>query len=46
MKPSIKEKIQESIKDLEAIGGLKDPEVKKVIAKLKKAIKDDVNSKK
>lgn len=46
MKQSTKEKIQESIKDLEVIGGLKDPELNKVIAKLKKAIKDNVKSKK
>lgn len=46
MKQSTIEKIQDSIKDLEAIGGLKDQEVKKVIDKLKKAIKDDVKSKK
>lgn len=46
MKQSIKDKIQESIEDLKNIGGLNDINIKKVIAKLKKTLKDDENSKK
>ena len=46
MKQSTIDKIKESIKDLEAIGGLNNPEMKKVIVKLKKALDDDAKAKK
>lgn len=46
MKQSTINKIKESIKDLEDIGGLNNPEMKKVIIKLKKALDDDAKSKK
>jgi len=46
MKQSTKDKIQESIDDLKTYGGLEDPNVKKVIDKLKKALKDEEKSKK
>ena len=46
MKKSTKNKIIESIKDLEAMGGLNNPNMKKVIVKLKLALDDEANSKK
>jgi hypothetical protein len=46
MKKSTKNKIKESIKDLEAIGGLKNLEMKKVIVKLKLALDNEAKSKK
>lgn len=46
MKKEIENKIKESIKDLEDIGGLNNPEMKKVIVKLKKVIKVNKKSKK
>lgn len=46
MKQSTKDKIQEAVDDLKSNGGLKDPNVKKVIDKLKKALKDEDKSKK
>lgn len=46
MKDSTKEKIQQAIKDLEAIGSLNNPGMNKVIVNLKKALEDDVKSKK
>jgi len=46
MKQSTIDKIKESIKDLEDIGGLNNLEMKKVIVKLKKALDDDAKSKK
>ena len=46
MKKSTKDKIEESINDLEGIGGLKNPGMKKVVAKVKKAIRVNKKSKK
>ena len=46
MKESTKEKILESIEDLKELGGLKDDGMKKVVKKLKKALKDEEKSKK
>jgi hypothetical protein len=46
MKQSTKDKIQEAVDDLKDMGGLSDPNVKKVIKKLKKALKDEEKSKK
>ena len=46
MKDSTKKKIEESIKDLEGIGGLKNSDMKKVIAKLKIALNNEKKSKK
>jgi hypothetical protein len=46
MKQSTKDKIKESIKDLEAIGGLKNPKMMGVIVKLKKALQDEESAKK
>jgi polyhydroxyalkanoate synthesis regulator phasin len=46
MKESTKEKIQEAIDDLKQFGGLKDPKLKEVVNKLKKAIKETEKSKK
>jgi len=46
MKDSTWQKIEESIKDLEDIGGLKNPNMKKVIAKLKIALDNEKKSKK
>ena len=46
MNKSIEDKIKESIKDLEDIGGLKNPNMKKVIVKLKKAVRVNKKSKK
>ncbi|MEK6829878.1 MAG: hypothetical protein AABY15_07195 [Nanoarchaeota archaeon] len=46
MKKVLKNKIQEAITDLERLGGLKDPEMKKVVDKLKKVIEDNGKSNK
>jgi len=46
MKKSTRDKIQESIKDLESIGGLKNSQMKKVIVKLKLALDNEAKSKK
>ena len=46
MKQTTKNKIQEAVDDLKDMGGLNDPNVKKVIKKLKKALKDEEKSKK
>ena len=46
MKDSTRKKIEESIKDLEAMGGLNNPQMRKVIAKLKIALNDEKKSKK
>jgi len=46
MNKSVRDKIKESTKDLENIGGLKNPLMKKVISKLKKAIRVTEKSKK
>ena len=46
MKQSTIDKIKESIKDLEAIGGLNNSEMKKVIVKLKLALDNEAKSKK
>lgn len=46
MKQSTINKIKESIKDLESIGGLNNPEMKKVIVKLKLALDNEAKSKK
>lgn len=45
MKKSTKNKIEESIKDLESIGGLDNPAMKKVIVKLKLALDNEAKSK-
>ena len=44
MKQSTKDKIQEAVDDLKSNGGLNDPNVKKVINKLKKALKEEDKS--
>jgi len=46
MKQSTKEQIEESIEDLKEVGGFKDPAVKEVVKKLKKALKDKEKSEK
>lgn len=46
MKQLTIDKIKESIKDLEAIGGLSNPDMKKVIVKLKLALENEAKSKK
>lgn len=46
MKQSTVDKIKESIKDLEAIGGLNNPDMRKVIVKLKLALDNEAKSKK
>jgi hypothetical protein len=46
MKDSTRKKIEESIKDLEDMGGLNNPEMKKVIANLKIALDNEKKSKK
>jgi len=46
MKDSTREKIQESINDLKEFGGFEDPELKKVIKKLKKVLEDEEKSEK
>ncbi len=46
MKESTKQKIQEAINDIKELGGLKDPKMKEVVDKLKKVLKEEVNSKK
>jgi len=46
MNKSIKDKIKESTKYLEEIGGLKNPIMEKVIVKIKKAIRITEKSKK
>ena len=46
MKESTKQKIQEAIDDLKQFGGLKDPNLKEVVNKLKKVIKETEKSKK
>jgi len=46
VKDSTRKKIEESIKDLESIGGLNNPEMKKVIVNLKIALDNEKKSKK
>jgi len=46
MKKKIEDKIKESIKDLEDIGGLKNHDMKKVIVNVKKAVRVNKKSKK
>ncbi len=46
MKESTKKKIKESIKDLEDIGGLRNPKMKEIIVKLKLALDNEGKSKK
>lgn len=46
MKKSTKDKIKESIKDLEAMGGLKNQKMMEVIVKLKLALQDEESAKK
>jgi hypothetical protein len=46
MKKSTKNKIEESIKDLEKIGGLDSAAMRKVIVKLKIALDNEAKSKK
>jgi len=41
MKQETKDKIEEAVNELESVGGSKNPDVKKVIDKIRKALKSD-----